>query len=48
MKFKRYGRTWYTVKEEAEEDKKPNEIISFDTGLNAYYIEKNKKSIWDF
>lgn len=48
MKFERYGRTWYTTKEEVEEAKKPNEEISFDSGLNAYCIEKEKKSMWDF
>lgn len=42
MKFERYGRIWYTLKEEAEEDKKPKETISFDSGLNAYYLEKEK------
>ena len=48
MKFKRYGRTWYTEEEEAEENKKSNETICFDSGLKAYYIEKPKKSMWDF
>ena len=49
MKFEKYGRIWYTTKEEALENRIKGDRIYYDSGMKAYYlITPKKKSFWRF
>ena len=47
-KFHRYNRLWYTTKKEAQDARRSDEQMYFDEGMEAYYLIRPKKSIWDF
>ena len=48
MKFKKYGRTWYTTKKEALENRTKGDRIYHDIGMKSYYlIPPKKKSFWN-
>lgn len=38
--FKRYGRTWYSTRMEAENNRHPPDTIVYDKSFDAYYIKK--------
>lgn len=49
MKVKKYGRTWYSQRKEAMEDRKRGDKIYYSAGMKMYYlITPKKKSFWDF
>lgn len=48
MKFKKYGRTWYTTRKEALKNRMKGDMIYYDIGMKSYYlISPKKKSFWN-
>ncbi len=48
MRFYKYGRWWYSTRTEADDNRNNNEPIFFDSGMNAYYLGRPRKSFWNW